>query len=218
MLKACLFDLDGVLVDTARHHFIAWKQLAESKIGVAFTHEDNEALKGLSRVESLEYILTKSHHSFSDEEKLSMMHEKNEIYLEAVSQLTPKDLLPGALQLLQSLKANAIQTALGSASKNAPLIIEKLGIASYLDAIVDGNVVSASKPNPEVFLKGASLLGVLPSETVVFEDAVSGVAAAKTGGFFCVGIGEAAALPQADFVVPDLSHITIEKLEQSFFI
>ncbi len=217
-LKACLFDLDGVLVDTARHHFIAWKQLAESKIGVSFTHEDNEALKGLSRVESLEYILLKSNHVFSESQKLAMMTEKNEIYLEAVSQLTPSDLLPGALQLLQELKSKSIHTALGSASKNAPLIIEKLGIAQYLDAVVDGNVVTASKPNPEVFLKGAEMLQVLPQETVVFEDAVSGVAAAKKGGFFCVGIGESSALPEADFVVADLSHITIEKLEKSFFI
>ena len=217
MLSACLFDLDGVLVDTAKHHYTAWKKLAEEKIGVNFTHEDNEALKGLSRAESLSYILSKTTREFSQEDQLSMMEEKNLNYLSLVSQLTPSDLLPGALELLQSLKASGIKAALGSASKNAPMIIEKLGIVDLLDVVVDGNVVTLSKPHPAVFLKGAELLGVAPEHTVVFEDAVSGVAAAKAGGFFCVGIGEPEALPQADYVVSDLSFVTIEDLKSKFF-
>lgn len=217
MLAACLFDLDGVLVDTAKHHYTAWKKLAEDKIGVNFTHEDNEALKGLSRAESLSYILSKTSKTFSEEEQLSMMDEKNANYLEAVAQLTPEDLLPGALSLLRELREHHIQTALGSASKNAPLIIEKLGIVSYLDAVIDGNVVTLSKPNPAVFIKGAEVLGVPPANTIVFEDAVSGVAAAKAGGFHCVGIGEPEALTQADMVVADLSYVTIESLKNRFF-
>lgn len=217
MLAACLFDLDGVLVDTAKHHYTAWKKLAEEKIGVTFTHEDNEALKGLSRAESLSYILSKTSRTFSDSEKIAMMEDKNINYLSLVSQLTPNDLLPGALLLLKSLKEQGIKSALGSASKNAPLIIEKLGIVEYLDAVVDGNVVTLSKPNPAVFIKGAEILNVSPAHTVVFEDAVSGVAAAKVGGFYCVGIGEQEALPQADYVVSDLSFVTIEDLNKKFF-
>lgn len=217
MLEACLFDLDGVLVDTARHHFSAWQRLAQERIGVTFTHHDNEQLKGLSRLESLNYILSKTTQVFSEEEKTQMMQDKNEWYLSLVSELTPDDALPGATLLLQTLKANGIKTALGSASKNAPLIIEKLGIASLLDVVIDGNVVSRSKPDPEVFLKGAEALNVSPASTVVFEDAVSGVAAAKTGGFFCVGIGHASDLLEADFVVPDLSFIDIDLLNNKFF-
>jgi len=217
MLEACLFDLDGVLVDTARHHFSAWQRLAQERIGVTFTHHDNEQLKGLSRLESLNYILSKTTQVFSEEEKTQMMQDKNEWYLSLVSELTPNDALPGATLLLQSLKANGIKTALGSASKNAPLIIEKLGIASLLDVVIDGNVVSRSKPDPEVFLKGAEALKVSPASTIVFEDAVSGVAAANAGGFFCVGIGQAVDLPEADFVVTDLSFIDIDLLNNKFF-
>jgi beta-phosphoglucomutase len=213
MLAGCLFDLDGVLVDTARHHFVAWKRLAEEQLNVAFTHEDNEALKGLSRVESLDYILSKSTTSATPEQKLEWMAMKNQWYLEAVKSITPTDLLPGALSLLQSLKVEGIPAALGSASKNAPMIIEQLDIASYLSAVVDGNVVTLSKPHPAVFLKGAELLEIDPAHTVVFEDAQSGVQAAKAGGFYCVGIGEANHLSGADQVVPDLSFITIEKLK-----
>ncbi len=217
MLEACLFDLDGVLVDTARHHFSAWQRLAQERIGVTFTHHDNEQLKGLSRLESLNYILSKTTQVFSEEEKTQMMQDKNEWYLSLVSELTPNDALPGATLLLQSLKANGIKTALGSASKNAPLIIEKLGIASLLDVVIDGNVVSRSKPDPEVFLKGAEALKVSPASTIVFEDAVSGVAAAKAGGFFCVGIGQAVDLTEADLVVTDLSFIDIDLLNNKFF-
>ena len=213
MLAGCLFDLDGVLVDTARHHFVAWKRLAEEVLGVTFTHADNEALKGLSRVESLDYILSKTTTSASAEQKLEWMALKNNWYLEAVKSITPSDLLPGALSLLEELKKESIPSALGSASKNAPMIIDQLGIANWLDAIVDGNVVTLSKPNPAVFLKGAELLGIDPAQTIVFEDAQSGVQAAKSGGFFCVGIGSPEDLSGADQVVQDLSFITIEKLK-----
>ena len=217
MFEACLFDLDGVLVDTARHHFSAWQRLSQKRIGVTFTHHDNEQLKGLSRLESLNYILSKTDQSFSDEAMQEMMQVKNDWYLELVAQLTPEEALPGAKDLLKALKDAGIKTGLGSASKNAPLIIEKLGIAHLLDVVIDGNIVSKSKPDPEVFLKGAVALNVSPSHTVVFEDAVSGVAAAKTGGFFCVGIGQAEDLIDADFVVRDLSQINIELLNKTFF-
>jgi beta-phosphoglucomutase len=212
MLAGCLFDLDGVLVDTARHHFVAWKRLAEEQLNVSFTHEDNEALKGLSRVESLDYILSKSTTVASAEQKLEWMALKNQWYLNAVQSITPDDLLPGAQALLLSLQDANIPAALGSASKNAPMIIDQLGIGKFLTAIVDGNVVTLSKPHPAVFLKGAELLGIEPAQTVVFEDAQSGVQAAKEGGFYCVGIGRKEDLAGADQVVPDLSFITIEKL------
>jgi beta-phosphoglucomutase len=213
MLAGCLFDLDGVLVDTARHHFVAWKKLAEEQLGVSFTHQDNEALKGLSRVESLDYILSKSTTTASSDQKLEWMNMKNNWYLDAVQSITPHDLLPGAHALLQSLQEAGIPAALGSASKNAPMIIEQLGIGKFLSAVVDGNVVTLSKPHPAVFLKGAELLGIEPTKTVVFEDAQSGVQAAKAGEFYCVGIGRKEDLTGADQVVPDLSFITIEKLK-----
>jgi beta-phosphoglucomutase len=213
MLAGCLFDLDGVLVDTARHHFVAWKKLAEEQLGVSFTHQDNEALKGLSRVESLDYILSKSTTAASPDQKLEWMNMKNNWYLDAVQSITPHDLLPGAHALLQSLQEAGIPAALGSASKNAPMIIEQLGIGKFLSAVVDGNVVTLSKPHPAVFLKGAELLGIEPAKTVVFEDAQSGVQAAKAGEFYCVGIGRKEDLTGADQVVPDLSFITIEKLK-----
>jgi beta-phosphoglucomutase len=132
MLAGCLFDLDGVLVDTARHHFVAWKKLAEEQLGVSFTHQDNEALKGLSRVESLDYILSKSTTTASSDQKLEWMNMKNNWYLDAVQSITPHDLLPGAHALLQSLQEAGIPAALGSASKNAPMIIEQLGISYQL--------------------------------------------------------------------------------------
>jgi len=213
MLAGCLFDLDGVLVDTARHHFVAWKKLAEEQLGVSFTHQDNEALKGLSRVESLDYILSKSTTTATPDQKLDWMNMKNNWYLDAVQSITPHDLLPGAHALLQSLQEAGIPAALGSASKNAPMIIEQLGIGKFLSAVVDGNVVTLSKPHPAVFLKGAELLGIEPTKTVVFEDAQSGVQAAKAGEFYCVGIGRKEDLTGADQVVPDLSFITIEKLK-----
>lgn len=208
--SAFLFDLDGVLVDTAKFHYQAWRKLAQ-ELGGDFTHEQNEQLKGVSRKESLLKILEWCKIDLSEEQINHYMNMKNEWYLEFVTTLTPNDILPGAKAFLEQAKELGIKTALGSASKNAKLILKQLHIDHLLDAVIDGTSVTNSKPHPEVFLKGATATGVKPENCVVFEDAISGVAAAKAGKMKCVGIGEKAALPEADVVVTSLDKITVEE-------
>lgn len=210
-LKACLFDMDGVIVDTAKYHFHAWARLADS-LGVPFTEEQNEQLKGVSRVDSLEKILAWGNLQLNNAKKLELMELKNKWYLDFVATVTPQEMLPGTLVLLQSLQVHGIKIGLGSSSKNSILILEKLGIMPYFDTIVDGNKITLSKPNPEVFLRGAQELGFEPNEIIVFEDALSGVEAAKTGGFYCIGIGSADVLTKADQVVANLGEVKVEDL------
>jgi len=214
MIKGFLFDLDGVIVDTAVFHFQAWRRLAQ-KLGGDFTEEQNEQLKGVSRVDSLKKIIEWTGATVSDEEFLTLMVEKNEWYLELVQGLGPQDALPGALNFLQTAYDQGIKIALGSASKNAPMILEKLGITPLFTAIIDGNNVVNGKPHPEVFLKGAEALGLEPSECVVFEDSIAGVQAAKTGGMSSVGIGDAETL-QADIHFTALGDTTPEALVAHF--
>jgi beta-phosphoglucomutase len=214
MIKGFLFDLDGVIVDTAVFHFQAWRRLAQ-KLGGDFTEEQNEQLKGVSRVDSLKKIIKWTDATVSDEEFQSLMVEKNEWYLELVQGLGPQDALPGALNFLQTAYDQGIKIALGSASKNAPMILEKLGITPLFTAIIDGNNVVNGKPHPEVFLKGAEALGLEPSECVVFEDSIAGVQAAKTGGMSSVGIGDAETL-QADIHFNALGDTTPEALVAHF--
>ena len=214
MIKGFLFDLDGVIVDTAVFHFQAWRRLAQ-KLGGDFTEEQNEQLKGVSRVDSLNKVLEWTGATVSDEEFQSLMVEKNEWYLELVQGLGPQDALPGALNFLQTAYDQGIKIALGSASKNAPMILEKLGITPLFTAIIDGNNVVNGKPHPEVFLKGAEALGLEPSECVVFEDSIAGVQAAKTGGMSSVGIGDAETL-QADIHFTALGDTTPEALVAHF--
>ena len=214
MIKGFLFDLDGVIVDTAVFHFQAWRRLAQ-KLGGDFTEEQNEQLKGVSRVDSLKKIIEWTGATVSDEEFQTLMVEKNEWYLELVQGLGPQDALPGALNFLQTAYDQGIKIALGSASKNAPMILEKLGITPLFTAIIDGNNVVNGKPHPEVFLKGAEALGLEPSECVVFEDSIAGVQAAKTGGMSSVGIGDAETL-QADIHFTALGDTTPEALEAHF--
>lgn len=214
MIKGFLFDLDGVIVDTAVFHFQAWRRLAQ-KLGGDFTEEQNEQLKGVSRVDSLKKIIEWTGASVSDEEFQTLMIEKNEWYLELVQGLGPQDALPGALNFLQTAYDQGIKIALGSASKNAPMILEKLGITPLFTAIIDGNNVVNGKPHPEVFLKGAEALGLEPSECVVFEDSIAGVQAAKTGGMSSVGIGDAETL-QADIHFTALGDTTPEALVAHF--
>jgi beta-phosphoglucomutase len=214
MIKGFLFDLDGVIVDTAVFHFQAWRRLAQ-KLGGDFTEEQNEQLKGVSRVDSLNKIIEWTGATVSDEEFQSLMVEKNEWYLELVQGLGPQDALPGALNFLQTAYDQGIKIALGSASKNAPMILEKLGITPLFTAIIDGNNVVNGKPHPEVFLKGAEALGLEPSECVVFEDSIAGVQAAKTGGMSSVGIGDAETL-QADIHFNALGDTTPEALVAHF--
>jgi len=214
MIKGFLFDLDGVIVDTAVFHFQAWRRLAQ-KLGGDFTEEQNEQLKGVSRVDSLKKIIEWTGAKVSDEEFQTLMVEKNEWYLELVQGLGPQDALPGALNFLQTAYDQGVRIALGSASKNAPMILEKLGITPLFTAIIDGNNVVNGKPHPEVFLKGAEALGLEPSECVVFEDSIAGVQAAKTGGMSSVGIGDAETL-RADIHFTALGDTTPEALVAHF--
>jgi beta-phosphoglucomutase len=207
----CLFDLDGVLVDTAVYHYKAWKDLANS-LGFDFTEAQNEHLKGVNRMRSLEMILNWGGVEKTPAEMEALATTKNAAYVEMISKMTEKEVLPGSLQLLQDLKAAGIKIALGSASKNSSLILERTGIAKFFDAIVDGNHVSTSKPDPEVFLKGAELLGLEPKDCVVFEDAQAGVQAANAGNMKVVGIGQAANLRGADLVIKDLSEISVAEI------
>ncbi len=211
-IKACLFDLDGVLVDTARYHFIAWQRLSES-LDVPFTEHDNEQLKGVSRADSLAYILRKGMLHPDEETKLQWMDTKNKWYLELVNTMHPDELLPNVREFLAELKAAGILIGLGSSSKNAQMILDKTGITPFFDTVVDGRHTTYSKPHPEVFLLGASNLGVLPSETVVFEDASSGIDAALAGGFFAIGLGQPEILGKAHAVIPSLQTFSLQQLE-----
>ncbi len=213
MIEACIFDLDGVVVDTAKYHFIAWRALAE-ELGFVFTLEDNERLKGVSRKQSLEILLEIGKKQFSETEKLAMAEKKNTLYVTYIEKMTPEEILPGVEKFLQELKSNGIKTALGSASKNAPMILERIGLTGFFDVIVDGNSISEAKPNPEVFLKGAEKIGVQPEHCVVFEDAIAGVEAARNAKMYCVGIGQPENLGLADFVIPGFDGFTLEKLKK----
>ena len=210
-LKACLFDMDGVIVDSAVHHFVAWRKLAD-ELSIPFAEEDNHALKGLSRVDSLDHILRIGHLELDEKTKLKLMDQKNAWYLDLIQGMTAKDILPGAKELIEQLVAGGIRVGLGSSSRNAQLILDNVGLTPLFDAIVDGNHITLSKPDPEVFLKGAAALDVSPSETIVFEDAASGIQAAKAGGFFAVGVGSKSQLSSADVVIPDLSGLTLDQL------
>ena len=214
-IKACLFDLDGVIVDTARFHYIAWRQLAND-LGFDLSEHQNEQLKGISRMESLEIILALGGVQISEEEKLERAAEKNVRYLELCKQMTPDDTLPGVKAFLDELKDASIGIGLGSASKNAKIILERIDMLSYFETIVDGNRVTKGKPDPQVFQMGADDLGVSPAHCVVFEDAVAGVQSAKAAGMFAVGIGEEAVLTEADIVVPGFANFGLQDLQQKF--
>lgn len=215
MIEACLFDLDGVVVDTAKYHFIAWKALAE-ELGFEFTLEDNERLKGVSRMRSLEILLEIGGLQFPEQEKMAMAERKNALYVSYIEKMTPDETLPGVREFLHELRASGIKIALGSASKNAPMILERIRLSGMFDAVVDGNSITEAKPDPEVFLKGAGLLGVRPENCVVFEDAVAGVEAARNANMFIVGIGEPEILGMADLVIPGFGGFTFGKLKKAF--
>lgn len=209
---ACIFDLDGVIVDTAIYHYEAWKRLANS-LGFDFTHEQNEQLKGISRMDSLDLVLGWGNTQKTDAEKMQLAQQKNTWYLELIGKMQPDDILPGVKNFIEKLKAAGIRIALGSASKNSSEILERTGIAGFFDVIVDGNSVSRSKPDPEVFSRGAALLGVPPASCIVFEDAVAGIEAAQRAGMKVIGIGDAGILNKADLVIPDMQNLTIDDLK-----
>jgi beta-phosphoglucomutase len=210
-IKACLFDLDGVIVDTAKYHYLAWKELANG-LDFDFTEHDNERLKGVSRMESLNILLEIGNVKASKDEKEKMADEKNKRYVGYITQMEPNEILPGVVAFLTSLKKAGIKTAIGSASKNAPSIIDKLKIGHLFDVIIDGNVVQNAKPDPEVFLKGALALNVAPSECIVFEDAASGVEAAINGRMKCIGVGDPSVLHKANMVISGFEGFTIDQL------
>lgn len=205
-----LFDLDGVIVDTAKFHFVAWRKLA-NHLGIDFTEEQNEQLKGVSRRESLLKIALWGGKNLTEHELEIYMKLKNDWYLELIETLTPADILPGAEAFIIEAKKQNIGIALGSASKNAVMILDRIGMLDLFDAIIDGNKVSKSKPNPEVFIKGAQALGCSPQMSIVFEDAVAGIEAAKSASMKSIGIGTADVLTEAQIVVADLSQLSLSK-------
>ncbi len=210
-IKACLFDLDGVIVDTAKYHFKAWKKMANA-LGFDFSEKENEQLKGVSRMDSLNLILGWGGISLSEAEKLKWATQKNDWYLGFLQQMDQKEILPGALEFIQDLQSKGIKIALGSSSKNAVLALSKVKMLSYFEAIIDGTKTTRSKPDPQVFQMGAAALDCQPSECIVFEDAESGVAAAIAGGFFAVGIGHPSNLGAAHLVLSSLENITVEAI------
>ena len=211
LIQACIFDLDGVIVDTAVYHYQAWKRLA-NELGFDFTEEDNEKLKGVSRMASLDLILQWGGLEKTQAEKEELASRKNDWYVDMITKMTPAEVLPGAREFVESCQASGIKTALGSASKNSETILAKVGISHLFDVVIDGNRVSKPKPDPEVFLKGAEELHIAPRNCVVFEDAIAGIDAAKNGGMLAVGIGSATTLVAADIVVSGLDQMSIEKL------
>jgi beta-phosphoglucomutase len=201
-----IFDLDGVIVDTAKYHFLAWKDLAD-KLGFEFTEIHNELLKGVSRVRSLEILLDIGNTELSEVKKQEYLVSKNEHYLEYITKMGSEEILPGADELLDTLDDLGIKYVLGSASKNAPLILKQVGLYERFAGIVDGNSVSKAKPDPEVFLIGAQKLGIVPEKCIVFEDAIAGVEAANTANMTSIGIGNTETLSEADFNFNNLTEI-----------
>ena len=193
-MRGAIFDLDGVIVDTAKYHYLAWRSLAE-RLGFEFTAADNERLKGVSRVESLKILLEIGGVEAGEAERLKMAEEKNKEYVEYISRLEPAEILPGAKEYLQQLRQQGVKIALGSASKNAAFILDRLGIAELFDAVIDGTKVSKAKPDPEVFLAASEALGLAPADCVVFEDAAAGVEAGKAAGCRVVGISSYLLIP-----------------------
>ena len=213
-IKGCIFDLDGVIVDTAKYHFMAWKRLA-GQLKINFTEKDNERLKGVSRLESLEIILEIGHMRLSKKRKDEYASLKNKWYVDLISRMTPDEILPGSIEFIDELKNAGIKVAIGSASKNTPLILERVGMKEMFEAVADGNVVHKAKPDPEVFLTAAKMLGVEPDKCVVFEDAIAGVQAAINAGMMCVGIGSDKILTKAHYVVTGLNKMNLKILQET---
>jgi beta-phosphoglucomutase len=205
-MHAAIFDLDGVIVDTAKYHYLAWKRLAND-LGFDFTEIDNERLKGVSRVRSLEILLEIGGVSLDEAAKAEVAARKNTWYVDYISKMDASEMLPGAPEYLKKLRTKGVKTALGSASKNAPLILDRLGITPLFDSIIDGNKVGKAKPDPEVFLRAASELCIPPASCVVFEDAEAGVEAALRAGMGVVGVGKSATLKEADMLIEGLYQL-----------
>ena len=209
MIRAFIFDLDGVITDTAEYHYRGWKRLADEE-GLSFSREDNEHLRGIPRRESLMLII--KDRVYSEEKIQEMMERKNGYYLEFIKEISPRDLLPGAKELLEEIRGAGLKNALGSASKNAGEVIERLGIRSLFDAISDGHSVKHQKPAPDLFLHAASQLTLSPAKCVVVEDAAAGIEAARAGGFRSVGLGPPERVGKADAIFPSLEGVQLSDL------
>jgi beta-phosphoglucomutase len=200
LITTCIFDLDGVIVDTAKFHYLAWQRLAK-ELGIIFTETDNERLKGVSRMESLDILLSLGSKSYDQRAKDEMATRKNAWFVDYINAMKPEDVFPGVHELLQQLRKQGYKLGLASSSKNAATVLSRVGIADLFDTVVDGNMIKNSKPDPEVFLLAASNLKAKPSECVVFEDAEAGVEAAVRAGMKSVGIGSPQQLSKANRVV-----------------
>lgn len=215
-LKAVIFDLDGVVTDSAKYHYLAWKELA-NELNIPFDEEYNEKLKGVSRMESLELILKNGNaeNNYSAEEKARLADKKNEHYKELIKEITPADMLPGIENFLKEIKANNIKTALASVSKNAPFIIKQLQAEKYFDYIADAAAVPNAKPFPDIFLVGAEALGVKPENCIGVEDARTGIEAIHRAGMLAVGVGTPAEMEEADLVLTT-SELSLELILDKF--
>ncbi len=212
MIKAVIFDLDGVIVDTAHYHYIAWQRLAK-ELGISFTEKENERLKGVSRMRSLEIILEIGDVSLSEFKKEELATKKNSWFVEYIEAIRPNEIFPGVSEMLTSLKQKGYKVALASSSKNAETVLRLLQIKPLFDTVVDGTMITHSKPDPEIFLLAASKLGIDPHQCVVFEDAEAGVDAALAAGMKCVGVGSADQLGKANSIVKSTADFSIEKLD-----
>lgn len=202
MIKAVIFDLDGVIVSTDDCHYEAWKKMADEE-GIYFDKIINNRLRGVSRIESLEIVLERAEKTYSDEEKIQLAERKNGYYKEFITKLTPSDILPGAKETLEALRNNNIKIAIGSSSKNTPIILKQIGLENYFDAVSDGNNIKNSKPDPEVFLKAAEMLNIPAEECMIVEDADAGIEAGKRAGMKTLSVHGAKG---ADISVEDLSE------------
>jgi beta-phosphoglucomutase len=213
LIKAAIFDLDGVIVDTAHYHYLAWKQLS-AELGIDLTIEDNERLKGVSRMRSLEIILEIGGVSLPEHDKELLADKKNRWFVELIEKMTPSEIFPGVPDLIEKFRKKGILIGLASSSKNAPRVLDLLQIRSHFDVIVDGTMITHSKPDPEIFLLAASKLGLDPKDCVVFEDAEAGVEAAVRAGMKCVGVGDVAQLGQANIVIAKTGNFKTEDLNE----
>ncbi|HNW87900.1 MAG TPA: beta-phosphoglucomutase [Candidatus Limiplasma sp.] len=211
MVKGMIFDLDGVIVSTDDCHYLAWKRMADGE-GIFFNREINERLRGVSRMDSLEIILERASKTYTEAQKIEMAKRKNDDYVELIGKLTPADILPGALEVLQTLRAKGVRIAIGSSSRNTPLILKQIGLDKAFDAVADGNQITHSKPDPEVFVLAAKLLGLAPADCVVVEDADAGIEAALAGGMRALGVGSASANPRATWRAQSLREVDLNSI------
>ena len=211
LIKACIFDLDGVIVDTARYHYLAWKRLAK-ELGIDLTLEDNERLKGVSRMRSMEIILEIGGISIGEHEKERLANKKNTWFVDYIERMAPEEIFPGVKLLIRGMRELGIKTALASSSKNAKTVIQLLHIKNEFDVVVDGTMITHTKPHPEIFLLAADRLGVEPEACLVFEDAEAGVEAALAAGMKCVGVGSPVMLKEANRIVSTTSEFQLAEL------